>query len=123
MTAVPTPHAPACSVRGKDLKMTASPTVLQYDETETGPRVRKTLALHGVTCTLERGDIGGVITHDYTEPTIDLYRYTRPSNGKAVWLVEAMIYFPPDAVIYRSWVLDEEPTDDEVRAIVARPAK
>ena len=94
--------------------------VLQYDETETGPRIRKTLAdKHGVALTLIEGDVGGTLTSAYTQPTIDLYYYTRPSNGQDLWLIEAQLYYPPDVVVYRGWVVDELPTKEQIREIVA----
>jgi len=95
--------------------------ILQYDETETGPRIRKTLADKvGVICTLEVEDIDGVATAYQTLPKIDLYHYTRPSNGQTVWLLEAQIYYPPDVILYRSWVLSARPRDDQARMLVSK---
>lgn len=95
--------------------------ILQHDETETGPRIRKTLTdLHGIDCVHERDDIGGVRTEEWTLPDIDLYRYTRPSTGEDMWIVEARIFFPPDVELFRGWVVDERPDDEQVREIVTR---
>lgn len=94
--------------------------VLQQDETERGPRIRKTLVdAHGIDVTLLRADISGTMTNAGTIPAIDLYTYTRPSTGERMWLIEARIFFPPDAEVYRGYVVDEEPSDDQTRTIVA----
>ncbi|MBS9476260.1 hypothetical protein [Ancylobacter radicis] len=95
--------------------------ILQYDETESGPRIRKTLVdKHNIEATLVTADIEGTRTAKWTQPKIDLYSYTRPSNGQHLWLIEAEIFFPPDVVLYRGWVLDARPSDEQVRDIVAR---
>ncbi|WP_159585935.1 hypothetical protein [Chelativorans xinjiangense] len=95
-------------------------TIIQADETETGPRLRKTLVdKHGVECVLERTAIGGIVTGDYTKPKIDLYSYVRPSNGERMWFVEAELFFPPDVQMWRSYSLDESPSDEQIIEIVA----
>lgn len=95
--------------------------ILQYDETEAGPRVRRMLIeKHGIACTLEEADIGGIATDAATFPKVDLYSYRRPSNGQVVWLLEAQIFFPPDVQLYRSWALSARPTAEQAREIVAR---
>ena len=95
--------------------------ILQYDETESGPRIRKTLVeKHNIEVTIATHDIGGTRTSEWTQPKIDLYTYKRPSNGQQLWLIEAEIYFPPDVVLYRGWVLDAQPGVEQIRDIVAR---
>lgn len=95
--------------------------ILHYDETETGPRLRKTLTdKHGITPELVRGNIGGVMIKGvYTEPQIDLYTYVRSSNGQRLWFIEMTSWYPPDVVLFQSWLLDTEPTDDQIRDIGA----
>ena len=95
--------------------------VLGYDQTETGPRLRKTLVdINGITPQIVRSDIGGLMISGVgTAPKIDLYTYMRPSNGQQVWFVECEEFYPPDAIVYSSWLLDEAPTDEQCRDIVA----
>lgn len=99
-------------------------SVLHHDETETGPRLRKTLIdKWGITPALVRGKIGGVITSNYLDVDVDLYTYHRNSDGQQLWFVEAMIYEPPDAIIWRSYLLESEPDDAEIIEIVATDRK
>lgn len=94
--------------------------ILQHDETETGPRIRKTLTdIHGVNASIVRKGIGGLTADGQHEAEVDLYRYTRPSNGQVAWLIEARIFFPPDVELFRGYVIDQEPTDENIRDIVA----
>lgn len=94
--------------------------ILQHDETETGPRIRKTLVdKHSIKVDLVRADISGTITRDGTVPDIDLYTYNRPSTGQTLWLIEARLFFPPDVELFRGYVLDREPNDEQIRFIVA----
>lgn len=97
-------------------------TILQHDETESGPRVRKTLSdKHGISCRKIR-EIGGLLTRDYTQAEVALWAYIRPSTSATLWLIEAELYFPPDVVIYRSYVLDGEPTDEQIHELVSTDA-
>lgn len=100
------------------------PAVLHYDSTESGPRLRKTLVdLHGVSPDLVRGDIGGVMISGVgTCPEIALWAFVRPSTGERRWFVEAQSYYPPDVILWESWLLDAEPTDAEIREIMAQRA-
>lgn len=97
-----------------------STPILQYDESETWPRIRRSLVDKvGITCTLVASGIGGVRTPEWTLPAIDLYNYVRPSTGQTLWIIEAKIFYPPDIELFRSWVVGERPSDDEIREIVA----
>jgi hypothetical protein len=99
--------------------------ILQYDETETGPRIRKTLTeKHGVRVSLVAKDaVRNLITRSYTSAAVDLYSYVRPSNGQSLWLIEARMYFPPDVELWRGWVVDEQPTARQIETIVALDLK
>ena len=52
-------------------------------------------------------------------PSIDLFSCTRPSNGAREWVIEAEYWSPPDGQLWRTWALDSEPTDAEIREIMA----
>ena len=95
--------------------------ILQQDETESGPRIRKTLVdKHGLDVQLVKTDISGTITSSGTIPDIDLYTYVRPSNGQRLWLIETRIFFPPDVELFRGYVVDGEPDDEQSRLIVSK---
>ena len=95
-------------------------TVLQHDETETGPRIRKTLVnVHGISVDIVRSNIGGLTADGRHQADVDLYRYIRASNGQAMWLIEARLFFEPDVELFRGYVVDREPSDDEIKTIVA----
>ncbi|RJP45457.1 hypothetical protein C4587_00740 [Candidatus Parcubacteria bacterium] len=97
-------------------------TILQHDETESGPRLRATLVeKYGICCTKIR-EIGGLLTRDYTEAAVALWSYVRPSTGATVWIIEAELFFPPDALVWRSYVLDNEPSDEQIREIIVMDA-
>ncbi len=97
-------------------------TILQHDETETGPRVRKTLTdKHKISCVKIR-EINGLMTRDYSKAAVALWSYIRPSTGETIWIVEAELFFPPDVVLFRSYVLDGEPSDEQIRDVVAADA-
>lgn len=44
----------------------------------------------------------------------DVFRFTA-RDGRTVYGVEIEVQAPPDAVVYACWVLDGEPTDDQIR--------
>ena len=54
-----------------------------------------------------------------TMPSIDLFSCTCPSNGAREWVIEAEYWSPPDVQLWRSCALDAEPTDGEIREVVA----
>lgn len=93
-------------------------TVLHYDETESGPRLRKTLEeKHGIECRLECKDVGEASPSAFGVD-VDLYSYDRPSNGETMWFIETQSFSPPDVVIFRSWVIATRPTPEQVRELV-----
>lgn len=93
--------------------------ILHTDETESGPRLRKTLVdLHGITPELVREDIGGIMLRGIgTRPKIDLYSYVK-ADGERLWFIEAEFWIPPDVQMWRSWVVDEIPDDEQIRDII-----
>lgn len=95
--------------------------ILHHDQTETGPRLRRTLTeKHGITPELVRGNIGGVLIEGaYTEPQIDLYSYVRPSDQERIYFIEMFSYYPPDIHVWDSWALTAEPTDEQIRDVIA----
>lgn len=76
--------------------------ILHHDQSETGPRVRRTLTeKHGITPELVRDN---------------LYTYVRPSDQKRIWFVEKLSHCPPDVQVWDTWVLSSEPTDEQIIA-------
>lgn len=73
--------------------------------------------LHGITCKIERPS-RPVSTNSLTSGGVTLYSYVRKSTGGMLWLIEARFYAPPDIEWCLSWVLDGEPTDEQISTIL-----
>lgn len=56
----------------------------------------------------------------FSSAHIGLWRYKRPSNGEYVWLIEVDSFAPPDAGWFETWVVDEEPTMQQMVEIASR---
>lgn len=94
--------------------------VLQHHETEMSDPVRIALKKkHGIDCITVRA--ARPIDNGVGETSLHaaVYRYIRPSNGQTLWLIEAELFTPPDAQWWRSWVVDGEPSDEQMMTIVA----
>lgn len=95
--------------------------ILQTHSTEMGKTARQQMAeKHGikfVEIKAARPLDTGKFT--FTRPHVSLFSYVRPSTGETIYLIEAEFYGPPDAQWWTSWVLDAEPTDEQIALIVA----
>lgn len=62
------------------------------------------------------GEIGAAIEaeREIAEPPCRVYRYTRPSNGEAVWAVEYEFRADADVWMVATVVLDAEPDADQI---------
>ena len=93
--------------------------VLQVHVAEDGPKLRDiTRDLGGIECHLVRPDQAVAAGFSFTQRSVSLWTYTRKSNGQQVWLIEMTVFSPPDAQWYESWVVDAEPTEDQVMTII-----
>jgi hypothetical protein len=99
--------------------------VLQQQETEMGPTIREALTKrHGIVCEPVREALP--VEQDafvMFRPWVALFRYVRPSNGQTVYLIEMELFTPPDAQWWRSWVVDGEPTDEQLLTIITSNAQ
>lgn len=87
--------------------------ILQFQQTEMRATIREML-------TKDRG----IPVERLTEPeSVTLYTYVRPSNGQRVWLIERQIYCSPDAVLFRTWIVDELPSSEQMFALAHQPKK
>jgi hypothetical protein len=93
--------------------------VLSRHETEFGETMRAALKRFGVPCELIRDPDDITPGFTFTRLWRSLYRYVRPSNGQVLWLIEIEIFVPPDAQIWRTWVIDQEPTDEQILTLAA----
>jgi hypothetical protein len=94
--------------------------VLQVHTTEMGDRLRIGLKkVHGIDSMLIQPETAlEPEGFAFTRPHYSIYSYVRPSNSERVWIIEAEFYGPPDAQWWTSWVVDTEPTRDQVAIII-----
>lgn len=93
--------------------------ILQHFESEAGTLRQALAQKHGIVVEKLR-EITGMVSNVGTQAPITLFSYVRPSNGQRLWLIEVELFFPPDVQLWRSYVLEEEPTDEQIREIVAK---
>lgn len=98
--------------------------ILQHQHTEMGKTVRDVLQKkHGIPMevVIEPVRVGQGFT--FSSAHVGLWRYQRPSCGEYVWLIEIEHYAPPDAQWWDTWVVDQEPTMQQIIEISARALK
>jgi hypothetical protein len=52
-----------------------------------------------------------------------VYTWRRPSNGERLWAIQVELFTPPDVQWWRTWVVDAEPTDEQIRTILGSNAE
>lgn len=83
-----------------------------------GRTTRELLSDKGIDCLLVREDDDYEQIDLSTTSSNRLYTYNRISDGKKLWLIERQTFCQPDVEYNETWIIDAEPSKDDIKTIV-----